>query len=139
MLRRLLRSTDEFLERGALCRTPGVSRWRCCSRMAQPCLQRAAAAAPLLPPPLECSSARCSCSLRATPPPAAKHGPFGEGSRLLFQFKTAEDLARWNPFSDAELGGCSTAALAPADEPQVGALQGRPGAAALLHDGTCPS
>ncbi|PRW44841.1 putative complex I intermediate-associated 30 [Chlorella sorokiniana] len=64
MLRRLLRSTDEFLER-------------------------------------------------------AKHGPYGGASSLLlFQFKSAEDLAKWSPFSDAELGGHSSAALTLADEPQ---------------------
>ena len=30
---------------------------------------------------------------------------------MLFRFRTAEDLAQWSTFSDAELGGRSTAAL----------------------------
>lgn len=50
---------------------------------------------------------------------AAKRGPFGEASRLLYQFKTPEDLAKWTPYSDGELGGRSTAALTAADEPAV--------------------
>lgn len=52
-------------------------------------------------------------------PSAAKQGPYGASSRLLFQFKSAEDLAKWSPFSDAELGGHSSAALTLADEPQA--------------------
>lgn len=46
-----------------------------------------------------------------------RRGPFGESSRLLFQFKTPEDLEQWSTFSDAELGGNSTAQLALAEEP----------------------
>ncbi|KAL4448351.1 hypothetical protein ABPG75_005570 [Micractinium tetrahymenae] len=48
----------------------------------------------------------------------ARRGPFGESSRLLFQFKSPEDLAQWSTFSDAELGGKSTAQLALAEDPQ---------------------
>lgn len=40
---------------------------------------------------------------------------------MLFQFRNAEHLAQWSTFSDAELGGQSTAALELAEEPQVGA------------------
>ncbi len=60
-------------------------------------------------------------AVAAPPPPhcAAKHGPYGASSRLLFQFKSAEDLAKWTPFSDEELGGHSSAALTLAEEPQA--------------------
>lgn len=72
-------------------------------------------ALPLPPPP----AARTSPSPPARSPPAARRGPYGEASRLLFQFKTPEDLERWAPFSDAELGGQSTAALKAAADPPV--------------------
>lgn len=55
-------------------------------------------------------------------PPAAQRGPYGEASRTLFQFKTAEDLAQWTSFSDAELGGKSTVALELGQEATVRCL-----------------
>lgn len=41
---------------------------------------------------------------------------------MLFRFVNSEDLALWSTFSDAEVGGKSTAALQPAEEPKVGAM-----------------
>ena len=41
---------------------------------------------------------------------------------MLFQFKSAEDLAQWKTFSDAELGGQSTSTLQLAEEPPVRGL-----------------
>ena len=59
---------------------------------------------------------------------------------MLFRFRSAEDLAQWSTFSDAELGGRSTAALElapPAEEavPQVRCFEGmglQPAAGILL-------
>ncbi|PSC70312.1 putative complex I intermediate-associated 30 [Micractinium conductrix] len=52
----------------------------------------------------------------------ARRGPYGESSRMLFRFVNSEDLALWSTFSDAEVGGKSTAALQPAEEPKGTAL-----------------
>lgn len=79
--------------------------------------------AALLPNPALARAAAAARPLAAAPPPppnfTAKHGPYGASSRLLFQFKSAEDLVKWTPFSDEELGGHSTAALTLAEEPQA--------------------
>ncbi|KAI3426304.1 hypothetical protein D9Q98_008677 [Chlorella vulgaris] len=47
----------------------------------------------------------------------AQRGPYGEASRMLYQFKVPEDLDQWTAFSDSEVGGQSTAALQAAEEP----------------------
>lgn len=110
LFRRLLRSTDEFIERGT------------CYQRDRECLLGTEACPWLLL--LGCCS---DCRrllhrqnlLYTVALHAVRRGPLGESSRLLFQFKTPEDLAQWSTFSDAELGGQSTAQLAAAEEPQA--------------------
>lgn len=84
----------------------------------QPSIESWETQAPAPPPPPSPLPAASHCNLhpRSPPPHAARRGPYGEASRLLFQFKTPEDLERWAPFSDAELGGQSTAALTAAPD-----------------------
>jgi NADH dehydrogenase [ubiquinone] 1 alpha subcomplex assembly factor 1 len=109
-----MRHAAEYLEKGGSRPRPNSRRRR-----------RAAAAAALTAPP-------------PPPPPAAVH-PWPERQRLLCRFDRPQDLALWTTFADADLGGASTAELAPSPEfPAAAELRGAlsravpPGAAARL-------
>jgi NADH dehydrogenase [ubiquinone] 1 alpha subcomplex assembly factor 1 len=101
---------------------------------------------------LEKGGSRPSCNLRRSHPPrrrraltarrrrppAAVH-PWPERQRLLCRFDRPQDLALWTTFADADLGGASTAELAPSSEfPAAAELRGAlsravpPGAAVRL-------
>lgn len=130
LLRRLLRSTDEFIERGGWHQRdsgklgPKCECWKGQVGLREPYTTAVAATAPCSPtaPPPACPVPTLPAAGPLCIMPAARRGPFGESSRMLFQFKTPEDLAQWSTFSDGELGGKSTADLKLADEPQVCSL-----------------
>jgi hypothetical protein len=54
-------------------------------------------------------------------PPVAAVNPFADKEKIIFSFATQDALAQWRPFSDAELGGQSTAALEPSETLPVSA------------------
>eukprot|EP00887_Chlorella_sp_A99_P007396 scaffold2.g7396.t1 len=63
--------------------------------------------------------------------------PWPEAQRILFRFATAEELARWEPYSDSEMGGLSTAALQLSEEcPGTAEFSGRFSTA--LGEGVAP-
>lgn len=54
----------------------------------------------------------------------AVQDPIPPSEKLLFRFKTPQDLATWNVFTDQEYGGQSEAAITMSDSKPVRGLPG---------------
>lgn len=111
VLRRLVQSTRDYLQRGAPLRIGLLGQGT--GPRFTPQGRRLAASLHLCSRPLGVPNPP------GAPPNRAVRNPYPDFQRTLFEFTSPADLALWNVFSDSEYGGRSTAALQLSQEEPV--------------------